>query len=878
MKPVHLTMSAFGPYAGVTEVDFSEFGDHGIFLIAGDTGAGKTTIFDAISFALYGEASGGRERRKSKSFRSDYAGGQAETFVELTMTHRGETWIIRRNPEYVRAKRNGREGTTTETANASMTNPETGEVIEGLTEVGARISEMLGLSQDQFTRTVMIAQGDFLKILNASSDERKALFQKLFHTDIYAELQKKLQEMNSACIREREDLDRRVLIAAGQVNPEPDDPLRDQILIYREEAKYADLMAESLEGMLERDRGTRSRAALQKQQAQDNTDRLIAEMEQGKRIRDDRTALMKAESELQALLNRQGEMDSLAEALLRAGKAQRLAAEEAVMMTASAAAEKLRQELEGSERALKEAREALPAAEARQREAESHAEEADLALAEARKLADCIGVIRERDTLRQREAAGKEKIRQLLQKSTEADSAYTAAKEGYYRSQAGLLAAGMEEGKPCPVCGSTVHPDPARMTEKAVTREDMEQADRRHREAADRLHQADNLMAEIRARISAGEKRLLEMGLQGQETEEELTRRIEEKQKQGESRRKAMEEAREECSRLRIQMEKSLTNAQQTRKRLEEAEAAAGARKAEFGEKLQTEGFESAEEYRLAKLSPVRMQEAEKSLRAYGEVKKSLTDRTADLRNKLQGKEIPDLEAIEKRIRESRQERENAERAETAAIRRITASENALREIQDAQRIRKRKQNHWAVVQDLYNCCAGIAGGNRRAKLTFEAYVQQYYFKQVVAAANRRLSVLTEGMFTLRCKEEARDRVHQSGLDLDVLDRSTGQWRDVSTLSGGESFLASLALALGLSDIVQAQSGAVRMEAMFIDEGFGTLDENALRNALQVLGSLAEGKRLIGVISHVHELEERIEKQLIVTKTMNGSRIETRIL
>ena len=158
--------------------------------------------------------------------------------------------------------------------------------------------------------------------------------------------------------------------------------------------------------------------------------------------------------------------------------------------------------------------------------------------------------------------------------------------------------------------------------------------------------------------------------------------------------------------------------------------------------------------------------------------------------------------------------------------------EDALKEIREARRLQKRREEHWAVVRDLYNCCSGQTGGNRRAKLTFEAYVQQYYFKQVVAAANKRLTVLTDGLFTLRCKEEARDRVRQSGLDLDVLDRGTGQWRDVSTLSGGESFLASLALALGLSDVVQNQSGAIRMDAMFIDEGFGTLDDNALRNSL----------------------------------------------
>ena len=149
--------------------------------------------------------------------------------------------------------------------------------------------------------------------------------------------------------------------------------------------------------------------------------------------------------------------------------------------------------------------------------------------------------------------------------------------------------------------------------------------------------------------------------------------------------------------------------------------------------------------------------------------------------------------------------------------------------------------------------------------------MQQYYFKQVIAAANKRLTALTDGMFTLRCKEEALNRRSQSGLDLEVLDRATGQWRDVSTLSGGESFLSSLALALGLSDTVQAQSGGIRMDAMFIDEGFGSLDENALKNALDLLAKLADGKRLIGVISHVSELSERIERKIVVKKTLTGS-------
>lgn len=261
------------------------------------------------------------------------------------------------------------------------------------------------------------------------------------------------------------------------------------------------------------------------------------------------------------------------------------------------------------------------------------------------------------------------------------------------------------------------------------------------------------------------------------------------------------------------------------------------------------------------------------AIRDHNEQKKSLSDQVAQLAEKLNGKQQADIFALEEELNMLDRAQKDADAAEKTAGEKISLHEGVQKDIRLACQQRKKKEENWAVIRDLYDCCSGKAGSSRRAKLTFEAYVQQYYFKQVVAAANKRLTILTDGMFILRCREEASDRVHQSGLDLDVLDRSTGQWREVSTLSGGESFLASLALALGLSDVVQGQSGAIRMEAMFIDEGFGTLDENALRNSLRVLNDLADGKRLIGIISHVQELEDKIEKQIVVKKTLKGSTV-----
>ncbi|MBR5109640.1 MAG: SMC family ATPase [Clostridia bacterium] len=873
MKPIKLVMSAFGPYAGETTVDFSMFGETGIFLIAGDTGAGKTTIFDAISFALYGEASGGKERRKSKSFRSDYAAAKTETYVELTFRHKDEAWCIRRNPEYERPKI-GREGTTTQTANAFLTNLDTGEVIEGLRDVNDRVYELLGLTQDQFTQTVMIAQGDFLKILNASSDDRKALFQKLFNTSLYASLQRKLQEMNSGNTKEKEQLDQRIKIAAGKIDPEPDFPERDSIVLYCQEPKYADLLAECLEHLLDSEKKARDAAKQEKETAAEQGTRLVAAIEQGKAINDDYDALEKAQTALQTLLDDHIHMDGQAEKLSTARKAQGLAADEALLAGNTKEIESLEKELDQAKHALQTAEDALPEAEKQLKTAESHTEEADALLASAKKLEDCIPVCKDLEKQQKKLKTQQNKIAGLLDDSKQADEAYTAAKEGYYRSQAGLLAAELTEGQPCPVCGSTAHPHPAELSAEAVTKEAMEAAERLHQKAADALHAADTELTALKSGIAACQARLQEAGIREDETETDLEKRIREMKQQAQQYRDAVEASRKALSDLHILIEKNRTALDQGTQRMDALRKAANELHIRFEEKLAAAGFEDDRAYQLAKLPDAETEALDKQIRVYGEQRKSLTDQVASLEEKLSGKEKTDVAALEQQRLDQDTIRANAENAEKAVSKKLTIHEDALKEIKDARRQQKRREENWAIVRDLYNCCAGIAGGNRRAKMTFEAYVQQYYFKQVVAAANKRLTVLTDGLFTLRCKEEARDRVHQSGLDLDVLDRATGQWRDVSTLSGGESFLASLALALGLSDVVQAQSGAIRMDAMFIDEGFGTLDENALRNSLQVLSSLADGKRLIGIISHVHDLEERIEKQIFVSKTLTGSRID----
>ena len=876
MKPLKLTLSAFGPYAGETVIDFTVFGESGLFLIAGDTGAGKTTIFDAVSFALYGEASGGRERRKSKTFRSDYASPRTETWVELTFSHRGEVWTIRRNPEYERPKKSG-DGTTLQPAGASLTREADGWKIGGLLEVNAKVGELLGLTQDQFTRTMMIAQGDFLKILNASSDERKALFQKLFNTSVYARLQERLKEMNSECSREREDLDRRIILAAAKADPEPDFPERENLAEYQTDPKYADLLAECLDRLIAREKGAGAERRREKETAEQEITRLIALIEQAKAANADFGALEAAEASRKQLAEQQTAMDELAERLRMARKAETLAPDEALLSKNQADIRKQEQELIEAESALKAAEQALPEAEKRKTEADSHAAEADSLQAAAKQLTDCLPVLRELEDQRKKLAKQKKQLQALLAESAEADAAYTAAKEGYYRSQAGLLARELTDGQPCPVCGSVTHPRPAELTAEAVTREALELADQRHREAAQTLNEAGTALTAVQTLVDAGQKRLRELNIDENETAAGLKKQAEAVKLQAAQYRSDIEESAKALQQLQITLAKNRAAAEHCRQRLAELRQSTDSLAAAFREHLTAAGFPDEGAFRLAKMPERKINEADAALKAFSEERKSLDDRIAMLRDKLKDREKTDLSIPEEQLRIQQARKANAEGAEALLAKKRALHEDALKTIREARRQQKRREAHWAVVRELYNCCAGISGGMFRGKLTFEAYVQQYYFKQVVAAANQRLTVLTDGMFTLRCRETASDRVHQSGLDLDVLDRSTGQWREVSTLSGGESFLASLALALGLSDVVQSQSGAIRMDAMFIDEGFGTLDENALRASLQVLSDLAGGRRLIGIISHVRDLEERIDKQIIVTKTLKGSAVQINV-
>lgn len=868
MKPLSLTMSAFGPYAGVTQLDFGKLGSEGVFLITGDTGAGKTTIFDAISFALYGEASGGAERRAARSFRSDYAAAEAETYVEFFFEHRGREYRIKRAPEYERRKLRG-EGTTKQAAYAEFECAETGELITRIDAVNARVGELTGLSRSQFAQTVMIAQGDFLKILNAKSEDRKRLFQKLFDTEVFAGIQQRLKDMNGECAQAVERINALSEAELARLKDDMDFARAKELRELRTDVRRMDKLPGLLE---ERLRARRERldaamaAAAQGEQRAALLSAQLAEARHTNRELDERDKLAR---ELEKM-NASGEATAAQEEkLTHARRAARLAGAEALLKKWTAESAENAAQLSAAEQALKKGEAAQEEWAARRASAEKELEGAESLKDGLRRMAEAIPLLMNAAAGAAALEAQREAAKLCLEESRRRDAEYTAVKERFYASQAGLLAAELKEGQPCPVCGSTEHPAPACPASEPATKEQLERADGERRRAEARVHAAAAEAAKRQAELEAAKGRLEALGFTGGESAQELEGECARTRAEIQRREAAAKRARAESEAALAALLRAKAALENAEKRRADIEAALEAQQAEFAAGLSALGFAGAEEYERAKMPARDMDALDAQLRARRERLRSLTDRLEALTEKLAGAERTELEALEATAAAAQRASRAAGEAAAAMKSAAAADEEAIARIRELSARRAEAQRRWAVVKEVYDTVSGQV--SRRVKISFETYVQQYYFKQVIAAANKRLTVLTDGMFVLRVKEEARNMRSQAGLDLDVLDRSTGLWRDVSTLSGGESFMASLALALGLADTVQSRSGGVRLDAMFIDEGFGTLDENSLRQAMELLTRLAGGRRLVGVISHMAELKERIDKKVVVTKTAAGS-------
>ena len=925
MKPLKLTMSAFGSYAGKNVIDFTGQ-QQGIFLITGDTGAGKTTIFDAITYALYNQTSGGE--RNGNMMRSQYARPETETYVELEFLYRGQTYRVRRNPDYKITKtlKNGKIREQKVPHSVELTLPDGTVFPEKKNATDAKIIEILGLTADQFSQIVMIAQGDFLKLLYTKSDERKMIFSKLFRTDIYWKIQENLRRKSMEMDERIQENDRAFEQEKSRIIPLPESeelPLDELVERLRERLKDA-LKEQNLR-----------RANVEE------LNKKITKYEEINKLFRSLEKIRQTGKELEA---RQAESKERRQQIENARKAdkvlvaeqQNLRQQQEVEQSAQAIA-KMTETLANDQEMFESLKTQLQEVEAKQKREAADIQKKMLALEQsfpsyealqnarseeqqAKKVWEDLGKTSE-ESFHKKEAgiaALKEQQKQQEQVveqtkknweqtslgASESAKHYEHMYEAFLKEQAGILAENLSAGCPCPVCGSTVHPDPAKLSDHAVTELEVEQAKKTRAAAEEKCdlayaafeaektekqklaqavekEEADFVLAQTIAKQQRKEAEQNYVSLQkiAEQIREKLVYpSFAEAKKQYAAMQKALAAAEQEIERKR-QKVSELAEAMNTLKgqKLAEEENQKTAKKLaaktekEYAKLLEKSGFVSEETYHLAILPERSRSKLEREEKEYESQCLRQQSEQKLLEKQVSGKTYTDTTELNEQLKAEKQALKEAEKTYMELH---TAYENDRSVLQNcAVYLEKGKklESEDQVIKSLSKTANGRLSGS--AKIDFETYIQRQYFKQIIHEANKRLLTMSNHQFILKLKEEANTgRKTNEGLDLSVYSFVTDSERDVKTLSGGESFLAALAMALGLSDIVERSAGAIHPDMMFIDEGFGSLDAQSRQQAIEVLGELAGDSRMVGIISHVTELKEQIDRKLVVSRTDKGSR------
>ena len=913
MRPKRLTMSAFGPYVEETTIDFTQLGG-GLFLIAGDTGAGKTIIFDAITFALFGDASG--DVRDAGQLRSRYATADVPTEVELVFDYAGKEYTVKRNPEYERPKARG-TGLTKMKANAELHLPD-GSVRVGNREVVAAIEELLGMNSGQFKQIAMIAQGDFRKVLQATTEERQKIFRKLFATERYRALQESLKNQYNAKAAEYAETSRAVRQEIEHISCAESDALAGELAEARKGLVGTERVLAMIDALVAQDRTLSGELERKQAEAQDRIAESSARIEKEKTLRRTEEDLAAAREGLTAAKEKRTERETAyKEALSRKPEADRC----------GSLVEKLRlelgqyEELDKARLKVKECGNALAQKQENLERAKAQAAETAgkletqrnelAALADADtefvKAENALHKCEEEATRIRNLRAMADRTEELADAYVKAEKAYLTAKaeavvrqqesadafQRYLDAQAGILAERLTDGVACPVCGSVTHPNPACRPAEAPTDAELEEFERKSKEALDAQEKASNRLTGARTAKEKQEESTLEeaKALLGAETMTELRARMPLRESDLETEksrlggqvseyRTAKQRKQELTDRIPL-TEKEKTAAEQaaataaTQLATAEAELRAATEKEkELTEKLPRPDRASVEEeIRTLTAQKKEIEGAiDTALAAFQQAEKD----AEGFRSKIEfgEKQLKDrvIIDIDKETADQAELRAAAEAygAEVKALAaHITNNTAVRRKIADLYAGSAAKEAELRVLKALSDTANGSVQG--KEKITLETYVQMAYFDRVLAKANVRLMTMSGGQYELKRCSVADNHKSQSGLDLDVLDHYNGGTRSVKTLSGGESFLASLSLALGLSDEIQSAAGGIHLDAMFVDEGFGTLDDELLRLAMQALTGMTAGNRMVGIISHVTELKERITNRIVVTKQHGGS-------
>lgn len=1101
MKPLKLTLSAFGPYAGETVIDFTQLGGQGLFLVTGDTGAGKTTIFDGITFALYGETSGGV--REASMLRSKYAEPETPTYAEYIFEYKGAVYTVKRSPDYERPKTRGK-GMTMQKGEALLTFSDGRAPVTKLKEVNQAVTDLIGLDMKQFTQIAMIAQGDFRKLLLADTEERSNIFRKLFHTDIYKVIQEKLKFEAGGLDKAYKELLRSIRQYTEQVRYSVEDPLGQQWALMEKNGFEGNLEEglEVLEQFLKADKDTLK--ALNKQikendaklenmnqlfgkvhkeaDAKARKEKLLEEREilfpQLEQAQKDAENAAKEPEEIQQLifsiqkekekLDRYTNLEKLiseiedASVLIEKLKTDSTALQNRQKETKAVLEEK-QKEYQATDRTEKEKAETdfqkekidslyagvykncgnleflltkIMNLETQAKEMKTQSEQMKKELADLEEQIVSGGNLEARENslimrlqqiqkmkdqqkrcqILEKEAESKKKAYLIAsQKRTEIKEFLNRMEQAYLDAQAGVLAAGLQEGMPCPVCGSVHHPKLTQMPEKVPTEEQLkkqkmvaETAEQAASDSSVQAGEAAGLVQRSKEELTEGIKSYVAQFLPEEKTEEILRNEItdselrsfvkdqeshaqtelEEIQKQKKAQldlqkkkeefSRQLEQHAKEFQKLQISIEKRKSQQESIQEQLQnqldepifswlredtqqkmisdsglqqdqnskavyqqgsqevslllqqgrtaaewlkqqqdileqkrkdqtalleqrklletqiskvqteittltdrinqnqQQTAAEKSRSEQMQKQRENMEKELGERTKEEILSQIQLQTRERKklethYKTVTEVKEALEKKMTELNSVITSLTEQLKESANISIEELNVQKENltqqkkslsADRDEIHA--RLEINGDMYEKIRRQQTELLKTETRWKWMKSLSDTANGTITG--KARIMLETYIQMQYFDRILARANIRLMTMSSGQYELIRRKENKSRVGKTGLELDVVDHYNGTVRSVKTLSGGETFQASLSLALGLSDEIQSSSGGIQLDTMFVDEGFGSLDEDALDQAIRALKDLSQGSRLVGIVSHVTELKERIDKKIIVTK------------
>lgn len=907
MRPLKITMSAFGPYAGEVTLDMQKLGKSGIYLITGDTGAGKTTVFDAISYALYGEASG--NYRENTTLRSKYASADTPTFVELEFEYNNEIYKINRNPEYPRPNKRG-EGFTKQSANAELVMPD-GSVITKIKEVSAKVEEIIGINKNQFSQIAMIAQGDFRKLLNCETNERSKIFRKIFKTEPYHNIEIKLSSLFNELKRNREKEKSGIEQYINQLKCNENDTLSLEL----ERAKSGDVL---IEDVIKLAGEIINKDTLEYTKTQKNIESINEEIEKinsNIKLYENQEATKKAYAKASAKLEELKTKRNDCEKAYKSAEAQRERLDDLTrkinlinskmpkydeLKSLENSIKERAQSFEKSNNSLKLKQQEITLLEKEIDEKSKALEEvkgADLLVQkltvqkeEIKKKAEALKELKieidrcktEQKNLKNAQSFAKSALDEYGALENEYNQIYIA----FFNEQAGIIADELKDGEPCPVCGSTSHPNLARKSENAPSQADVESAQnlvKKAQEKADKARDTASALKsrfdEIAANVKSAAKKLFGTD---DNVFDDYNSNINALKKEYDCTLALLKTANEKLN-LYQKLDKEIPKIQEKQKSLSDEISTLNTQKAS-DEAFISENtkritsIKSELDFESADLAKDKLKEytnlssdiknaIEKSKNAFDDIKSKYDTQKgtkASLENALKEFKEIDLASLNEKSLKLNEHKKDVDKTAKSLYSRIESNKLLVDNISEKRDILKGYDDKYVWLKALSETANGDISG--KEKITLETFVQMTYFDSIIRKANIRLLTMSDGQYELVRRSDAETLKKNEGLALDVIDHFNGSSRSVSTLSGGESFMASLCLALGLSDEIQSSNGGIKLDTMFVDEGFGSLDGEALDRALSALTSLSQGNRLVGIISHVDALCDRIDNKIVITK------------